>query len=99
VPVAAVPGAEHRNNFFSLHQTKLIFTPPCRKQIVQNVIRYIKKNGYFLYVTCSVFKKENTVMVDFIIANSNLQLIKKEVLIGYDKKADTMFGALFKNPL
>jgi 16S rRNA (cytosine967-C5)-methyltransferase len=84
---------------FFFTSDKIDFYTTLQKQIVQNVIRYIKKNGYFLYVTCSVFKKENTEMVDFIIANSNLQLIKKEVLIGYDKKADTMFGALFKNPL
>ena len=68
-----------------------------QKQIVQNVIKHVQKGGYFLYITCSVFKKENEEIVDFILANSALQLIKKEVLIGYAKKADTMFAALFIN--
>lgn len=67
-----------------------------QKQILQNVLPHVKQGGYFLYITCSVFKKENEEVVDFILANSKLQLIKKEVLIGYDKKADTMFGALLR---
>ena len=67
-----------------------------RKQIVQNVIRHVKKDGFFLYITCSVFKKENEEVVEFIQRNSELELIKKELLKGYDKKADTMFAALFK---
>jgi 16S rRNA (cytosine967-C5)-methyltransferase len=49
-----------------------------------------------LYITCSVFKKENEEVVEFIQGNSELELIKMELLKGYDKKADTMFAALFK---
>lgn len=75
---------------------KIDYYANLQKQIVQNVIKHVNKRGYFLYITCSVFKKENEEMVEFILTNSNLQLVKKEVLIGYNKKADTMFGALFK---
>ncbi len=68
-----------------------------QKKIVSNVTPHLKKDGYFLYITCSVFKKENEDVVDFIQQTfPSLRLIKKELLIGYDKKADTMFGALFK---
>jgi len=83
--------------FFS--EDKIDYYTNLQKQIVQNVVKHLKKGGYFLYITCSVFKKENEEVVDFILKNSNLQLIKKEVLIGYDKKADTMFGALFKDAM
>ncbi|QEC68664.1 Fmu (Sun) domain-containing protein [Panacibacter ginsenosidivorans] len=79
--------------FFS--SEKIDYYANLQKQIVQNVIKHVNKNGYFLYITCSVFKKENEDVVDFILASSKLQLIKKKVLVGYDKKADTMFGALF----
>lgn len=68
-----------------------------QKKIVSNIIPHLKKGGWFLYITCSIFKKENEEVVDFILANSNLQLVEKKNLIGYDKKADTMFGALFRN--
>lgn len=80
-------------HFFSTE--KIDYYSNLQKQIVQNVIPHVKQGGYFLYITCSVFKKENEEVVDVILANSSLQLLKKEVLVGYDKKADTMFGALF----
>jgi len=76
---------------------KIDYYASLQKQIVQNVLKHVKPGGYFLYITCSVFKKENEEVVDFILENADLRLMKKEVLIGYDKKADTMFAALFKN--
>jgi len=66
-----------------------------QRKIISNVIPSVSKNGYLLYITCSVFKQENEDVVEFILANSNLQLIKMDYLVGYDKKADTMFAALF----
>jgi len=67
-----------------------------QKKIVENVIPKIAENGYFLYITCSVFKKENEEVVAFIKKNSGLELVKMELLKGYDKKADSMFAALFR---
>jgi 16S rRNA (cytosine967-C5)-methyltransferase len=67
-----------------------------QKKIVANIIPQLKKDGCLLYITCSVFKKENEEVVEFIQSNSDLELIKMELLKGYDKKADTMFVALFK---
>ncbi len=67
-----------------------------QKQIVSNLIPYLKSGGYFLYVTCSVFIKENEEVGEFIKKNFQLNLIKMEILKGYDKKADTMFAALFR---
>ena len=64
--------------------------------IVSGVINYVKEQGYFLYITCSVFKAENEDMVEFIQNKYQLTLIKSELLKGYNKKADTMFAALFK---
>jgi 16S rRNA (cytosine967-C5)-methyltransferase len=69
-----------------------------QKRIVNNVIPQLQPGGYFLYITCSVFKKENEGAVSFIKENFHLELIKMEALKGYDKKADTMFAALFINP-
>jgi 16S rRNA (cytosine967-C5)-methyltransferase len=69
-----------------------------QKQIVQNVIPHLKKGGHLLYVTCSVFKKENEDIVAFIQEELHLQLIKNEILKGYELKANTMFAALFTVP-
>jgi 16S rRNA (cytosine967-C5)-methyltransferase len=66
-----------------------------QKKIASNVIPFIKPGGHLLYITCSVFKKENEEVVEFIKEKFHLQLVKMELLKGYDKKADTMFAALF----
>ena len=56
---------------------------------------YLKEAAIFLYITCSVFKKENEDMVDFI-ASTGATVVKAGVITGYHLKADTMFAALVK---
>jgi 16S rRNA (cytosine967-C5)-methyltransferase len=65
-----------------------------QKKIVSNTITQLKPNGYFLYITCSVLKKENEVNVEWMQEELKLQLVKQEVIKGYRYKADTMFAAL-----
>ena len=67
-----------------------------QKKIVSNVIPHLKPGGHFLYITCSVFKKENEEIVEFIKQKPNLELIELKLLKGYNKKADTLFAAFFK---
>jgi 16S rRNA (cytosine967-C5)-methyltransferase len=67
-----------------------------QKKIVSNIIPRLKKEGSLLYITCSVFRKENEQLAEFIQRNSELESVKMELIKGYDKKADTMFAALFK---
>jgi 16S rRNA (cytosine967-C5)-methyltransferase len=66
-----------------------------QKKITSSVIPSLNVGGFFLYITCSVFKKENEEMVDYIKGNTSLEVVKMQYLEGYDKKADTMFAALF----
>ena len=66
-----------------------------QKQIVTNAVPYLQKNGLLFYITCSVFKKENEEMATFIKEAFKLQLLHMELLKGYDKKADSMFVAVF----
>jgi 16S rRNA (cytosine967-C5)-methyltransferase len=68
-----------------------------QRKIVSNAIPFLKAGGYFLYITCSVFKKENEEVAGFIKSEFHLQLVKMELLKGYNKKADTMFVALFSS--
>lgn len=67
-----------------------------QRQIVTHVIPQLQESGIFIYITCSVFKKENEEVVDFIKEKFHLQLLQVELLKGYDKKADSMFVAVFK---
>ncbi|WP_153798806.1 Fmu (Sun) domain-containing protein [Foetidibacter luteolus] len=70
-----------------------------QKRIVSNAVTRLSANGYFLYITCSVFERENEQVAGFIEQQCGLALVKKELLPGYDKKADSMFAALFRRPL
>jgi len=65
-----------------------------QKNIVNNVVPLLIPGGAFLYITCSVFKKENEEVVKYIQENG-LILQHMELLKGYDQKADTLFAALF----
>lgn len=67
-----------------------------QKEIVNNTIPYLKKTGHFLYITCSVFAKENEDIVSHILQNHSLELIKSKYYKGYTLEADTLFAAYFK---
>ena len=69
-----------------------------QKKIITTVIPHLATGGYLLYITCSVFKKENEEAVNFIKDQFHLELIKMELLKGYANKADTMFAALLRLP-
>jgi 16S rRNA (cytosine967-C5)-methyltransferase len=66
-----------------------------QKKIVSNVIPHIEPGGYLLYITCSVFAKENEAREADILAQG-MELVRMDWLKGYDQKADSMFAALFK---
>lgn len=67
-----------------------------QKRIVSNVIPRLQEGGCLLYITCSVFRKENEEAVEFVKSKFGMELVKMEKLKGYDRKADTMFAALLK---
>jgi 16S rRNA (cytosine967-C5)-methyltransferase len=79
--------------------TKIDEYAALQKKIVSNIISYLKPGGHLLYITCSVFKKENEEAVEYIKKQFHLQLVKMELLKGYSMKADTMFAALLHKPL
>lgn len=77
-------------------EEKIDYYASLQRKIAINASKSVKPNGYFLYITCSVFKKENEGVVSFIQNNSSLQLINATYYKGYKQKADTLFAALFK---
>ncbi|MFN3299240.1 MAG: Fmu (Sun) domain-containing protein [Sediminibacterium sp.] len=68
-----------------------------QQQIVQNAMSKLRNNGFFLYITCSVFDAENEAMIPYIEHKFPfMKLTEHSIINGYDVKADTMFVALFK---
>lgn len=76
-------------------EEKIAHYSSLQKKIVSNASQALKKEGLLLYITCSVFEKENEEVVEFIQQCLSLQLQSMQYLKGYDKKADTLFVALF----
>jgi 16S rRNA (cytosine967-C5)-methyltransferase len=67
--------------------------------IVEKLPQHLKKGGYLLYVTCSVYEQENTGVVDFLAQNSPLKLVGKNMLAGDLQGGDFLFSALFTLPI
>lgn len=67
-----------------------------QQKIVGRVLGKLAPGGHFLYITCSVFREENEEVVNFIQQQFGLEVVKMELLRGYDQQADTMFAALLK---
>jgi 16S rRNA (cytosine967-C5)-methyltransferase len=67
-----------------------------QRKIAGNVIPQLESGGYLLYITCSVYKKENEEAVEYIKEKFNLEVVQLDLLKGYDKKADTLFAALLQ---
>ncbi len=80
-------------SFFT--EAKLAHYSFLQKKIVANTLELLEDKGFFLYITCSVFEKENEQIATYITQHG-LELVQQKIITGYDKKADTMFAALFK---
>lgn len=66
--------------------------------IAINAASYVRAGGRFIYITCSVFRQENEVVVANLSAGTNLVLESTQVLNGVNEKADSMFVAVLKKP-
>lgn len=79
--------------FFDKH--KINEFASLQKSIIQTIVEAIKPGGLLLYITCSVFQKENEEQVREITAKGFDPVLIKTIE-GYKEKADTMFGALLR---
>jgi 16S rRNA (cytosine967-C5)-methyltransferase len=68
-----------------------------QQRILHNTIPYLASGGYFLFSTCSVFQQENEANTACILdENNQLEIVSEIYLKGYEQKADTMYGVLFR---
>jgi 16S rRNA (cytosine967-C5)-methyltransferase len=68
-----------------------------QKQILSQVVTKLAPKGYLLYITCSVFHKENEEVIAYAQHELHMEVVESTLLKGYDKKADTMFVALLRH--
>lgn len=83
--------------YHSFSNDKIQSFSDLQKKIINNTLPHLSKDGWFVYITCSVFKSENEEIVDYIQSGYSCQLMEMKYLKGYNDKADTLFVAYFKN--
>lgn len=79
-------------------EKKIIYYADLQQKISYEASKHLRPGGYLLYITCSVFKKENEDVIKKLEDDAGLKLVEMKLLKGYDQKADTLFAALLQKP-
>lgn len=66
-----------------------------QKKILHNVQSYVKPGGYLLYITCSVFRRENEQQIQDVLSQAFI-LQSMQLIQGATLKSDTLFGCLLQ---
>ena len=93
---APVHGGVRRNNFTFFSEEQIANYSDQQKAIAVNACKFLKPGGHLFYITCSVFRKENEEVIDFLLKNNDLQLESIKLINGIDKQADSMFIAVLR---
>lgn len=64
-----------------------------QRQMLENVIPYLKKNGQLVYITCSVFRNENEDNIDYIHNKFDMHIKHEQYLKGYQEQAENFYVA------
>jgi 16S rRNA (cytosine967-C5)-methyltransferase len=84
-------------NFFFFEEKNISSFSDLQFKIANNAVRKVKPAGYFIYITCSVFKEENEKVVERLLAQSkDMSLVEMRLIKGIEDNADCMFAALMK---
>jgi 16S rRNA (cytosine967-C5)-methyltransferase len=59
--------------------------------IAKNVSAHLKPGGRLVYITCSVFRQENEMVMDALIEQTGLKLVHSGIISGIGIHADSMF--------
>lgn len=70
-----------------------------QQQIITAACSQLKPGAFFLYITCSVFSKENEEQLLYLQKKLRLEQVKAQYIKGYTRRADSMFVALLRKPL
>lgn len=75
---------------------KIEYYARLQRQIAQRGLGKVKRGGYFLYITCSVFREENEAVVDHLKEGTGCQHLHSRYHGAYRERGDTLFTALFR---
>lgn len=64
--------------------------------IVNGIFEYLQEDGYLLYITCSLFREEDDIVIQKILQEKAVSIECKTLFSGLGKKSDTLYGCLLK---
>ncbi len=86
-----------RDIIFNRKYEDILSLAALQKEILQNVSSYVKKGGYLLYSTCTVFRKENEEVVeDFLQKNPSFERVREQRYLPDGKGMEGFFVCLMK---
>jgi len=92
--------ARTHENLHSFKESFIEHYSSLQRTIIHNCLPKLKKGGYLLYITCSVFRRENEDNTDFFCKKYHLNIVHQQYLTGYRINADTLFACLMEsNPV
>jgi 16S rRNA (cytosine967-C5)-methyltransferase len=65
--------------------------------IADNAVQFLKKGKKLIYITCSVFAKENEEVVARLVKEHSLKILSQDYIKGFGERADSMFVAVLLN--
>ena len=81
---------------FFFTEDKITYYADLQQKIATHAVRAVKSGGYFVYITCSVFRRENEEVAQALAQKKGLQLQSHHYFKGYNDRADTLYVALFR---
>lgn len=64
-----------------------------QRKIVASALPALKKGKHLIYITCSVFSKENEEQLKFFEKEFGLEAVSSKLIKGFEHRADTLFVA------
>lgn len=83
-----------QNYFFK--EEKIAAYAGVQRSILHKAAASVKKGGWLIYITCSVFKEENEENVSAFTAATDFSVRDQRYLKGYEEKADTLFAVVLQ---
>jgi 16S rRNA (cytosine967-C5)-methyltransferase len=81
---------------FFFDRKRIGYYAELQRKILYNLIPYLKSGGILVYMTCSVFQRENEEISSYIEKELKLRRLKQGLITGYEQRADSMFAAAFQ---
>lgn len=83
--------------FHYFDESRIEWYATLQRSIVVNSMAHLKRDGYLVYITCSVFKEENEMNIERLLSKYELDLIAQKVIPGYNERADSMFISILSH--